>query len=412
MKRFLSLRTNVLACLAILVSQQVGAADRTLTFVYSPNPANPGSNQFINTTRNEGFCIDRPGSCGGQTKSITTGIGRFSDATIVAGSTPSQGVSVKVPAGWHDVEVSNGSERATVRFRITGFSGRHSFDRSVLEITGASNPVDAYDALWVGGSWGYGIAPCGYSANAVFGPREYTFFWSIPESGDFRCGSVNNFDLHGFRFLGHSLRYIVEMPDPQSLPSGRYTGTKTFHYGPGLDFDFGATMNQPNVLNLNFDVVVDHVLEASFPPGSSTAVLQPQGGWLQWLQRGRRPEKLSIDQNFRFSTNNAFKMHIECQYTLGNQCGIQNGSGHQVPVESRVTLPAGINNASGQPANRQLLSPVDKHVFTPTRLVNDSRAKLHFEVGRDDVKDMIDHHSGSKYSGNVTVIWDSDIAAP
>ena len=412
MKGFLSLRSKVLACLAILVSQQVGAADKTLTFVYSPNPANPGSNQFINTTPNQGFCILRPSACRGEEKSIDTTVHRYSNATIVKGSTPEQGVSIKAPAGWHDVEVSNGSERATVRFRITGFSGRHNFNRFVTQITGAPDHPQAHNDLWVGQSWANASSPCATLTAGSSTNTEYTFYWGIPASGDFRCGKVNNFDLESFRFFGHSLRYVVEMPNPQSLPSGRYTGTKTFRYGSGLDFEFGATMNQPDVLNLNFDIVVNHVLEASFPPGSSTAALQPQGGWLQWLQRGRRPEKLSIDQHFRFSTNNAFKMHIECQYTVGNQCGIQNGSGHQVPVESRVTLPAGINNASGQPANRQLLSPVDKHVFTPTRLVNDSRAQLHFEVGRDDVKDMIDHHSGSKYSGNVTVVWDSDIAAP
>ncbi|MDN7140037.1 hypothetical protein KC131_05220 [Pseudomonas sp. JQ170] len=412
MKFFIGLTSKVLACLAILVSQQVGAADRTLTFVYSPNPANPGSNQFINTTPNSGYCSDRPSSCSSGEKSITAGI--TSIRTLIPTPPPSleQGGSFKLPGGWHDIEVSNGSEHAPLRFRITGIKATHQFGQNVLDLTGMGSLEQAHNALWQGGHWANAASPCSFGGTAYITVTFQNFYWNIPASGTSRCGKINNFNLVNFWINNFGFKYVVEMPDPQSLPSGRYTGTKTFSFGPGGDFDFGGVAMAPQVLNLNFDVTVNHVLEASFPPGSSTAALQPQGGWLQWLQRGRRPEKLSIDQHFRFSTNNAFKMHIECQYTVGNQCGIQNGSGHQVPVESRVTLPAGINNASGQPANRQLLSPVDKHVFTPTRLVNDSRAQLHFEVGRDDVKDMIDHHSGSKYSGNVTVVWDSDIAAP
>ncbi|MNJ34544.1 hypothetical protein D3C77_292620 [compost metagenome] len=186
------------------------------------------------------------------------------------------------------------------------------------------------------------------------------------------------YSLDPLTLTGVTYSYELETPAPQSMLSGTYRGSISYSVGRRLDIDYGDyPVYRDSVYTLHFVLVVNHVLDVRFPPGSSTAALQPRGGWLQWLQRGRRPENLSIDQRFRFTTNNAFKMHIECQYTLGNQCGIQNGSGHQVPVESRVTLPAGINNASGQPANRQLLSPVDKHVFTPTPLVADSRAKLH-----------------------------------
>ena len=48
-------------------------------------------------------------------------------------------------------------------------------------------------------------------------------------------------------------------------------------------------------------------------------------------------------------------------------------------------------------------------VFTPTYYVDNGRAALHFDVEREQVKRMIEEHSGSTYSGNVTIIWDSNI---
>ncbi|MCW2271597.1 hypothetical protein [Pseudomonas sp. JUb96] len=241
---------------------------------------------------------------------------------------------------------------------------------------------------------------------------RFEFFWSIPNS-DVDCGKTARFTMGSFRFTGVSYRYEVTAPDPQSMASGRYQGKVTFSVGPGGDIDYGDKV-QPGAttFTVNFDLTVNHVLQATFPPGSDKLDLSPEGGWMQWIQRGRRPEKLSIDQRFNFSTNNDFKMHIECQYPMGTQCGIANENGHQVPVQTHVSFPAGITDASGQAVNRQLLNSVDKHVFQPKQLVSGSRSNLYFEVGRDDVKEMVDHHAGSHYSGNVTVVWDSDIAAP
>ena len=101
-------------------------------------------------------------------------------------------------------------------------------------------------------------------------------------------------------------------------------------------------------------------------------------------------------------------MQLQCQHTVGEQCGIRNESGHLVPVETRVTLPAGITGSSGMAVNRQLLSATNATNFLPSHYVDNGRASLHFEVGRDSVKDMTEH-AGSRYAGNVTIIWDGQI---
>ena len=403
----------LLVCLSV-ASSYATAAENTVTLEFSPNPSNADSNRFINTTENYGICRGRPSSCGPNEKSMRTNITNRTVAPMVAEhANPRDGAVLSVPVGWHDVQVTNGVDVATVRFRVKGFGGRYETTPLVTTIVGHSHAHTAHGLLWHGGRWFTAPSPCTNSGHENAAANYYEFSWNFPTSGSGVCAKTTRHDFNQLYIQMQYIKYEVEGPNPHSMASGEYTGSIDFSYGPGGDFDFGDNLlPSDNLYRVNIIVNVNHVLEAKFPWGTSSLALRPQGGWMQWIQRGRRPEKLSIDQGFQFSTNNAFKMHLECQYPLGNHCGIENGSGHQVPVDTRVTLPMGINDASGQPVNRQLLSPIDKAVFTPTQFVTNSKASLHFEVGRDDVQEMTNNHAGSQYSGDVTVVWDSDILAP
>lgn len=218
-----------------------------------------------------------------------------------------------------------------------------------------------------------------------------------------------NFDIESLGLDVVNIAYELVTPDPLSMAIGTYHGSVDYSVGPGGDFDFGDIL-QPSdsVLTLKFTLSVMHILKVQFPPGADRLSLIPDGGWQQWLHRGRRPEKLFANQSFQFWNSARFKMQLKCDYTVGEQCGIRNESGHLVPVETRVTLPAGVAALSGMPVNRHLLSATHATNFMSTQYVDNGRASLHFEVGRDSVKEMTEH-AGSRYSGNVTIIWDSQV---
>ena len=402
-------RKGILLVFLTMAAQSVLAAERSLTFVYSPDPANPASNSFVDTSAGPGYCPSG--------RRCVSGLGSPGASPITAShATRREGVMFKLPSEWRDVQVTDGVDVKTVKFRLAGFGARVNLP-NVLTVTGSSSLAAAHDALWVGNNWKiYTNSACSTASRSYNDTTaRFEFFWHAPggSAAPAECGKISRFNISNVRYTGAVYSYEVQLPEPQSMASGVYQGSISYSFAPHGDIDYGDKLQYPDsVFTVNLNLTVNHMLVAKFPWGGHTLALRPEGGWMQWIQRGRRPEKLYIDQSFQFSTNNAFKMHLECQYPLGNRCGIQNGSGHQVPVETRVTLPAGINDASGQPVNRQVLSAVDKQVFTPTRMVTDSKASLHFEVGRDEVREMTDNHPGSKYSGNVTVVWDSDILAP
>jgi hypothetical protein len=117
------------------------------------------------------------------------------------------------------------------------------------------------------------------------------------------------------------------------------------------------------------------------------------------------------DQTFNLSASSRFKMQLECQYNGGNECSVyEPASGHAVPVNVFVSLPGGITDASGLPVNRRALSRDGSgtELFMPGYYVDRRPGTLHFEIGREQVEEMLTG-SGKTYRGNVTVIWDSEV---
>lgn len=138
----------------------------------------------------------------------------------------------------------------------------------------------------------------------------------------------------------------------------------------------------------------------------------PQGGWQAWLQRNRRPERLFRDQTFNISVSSRFKMQLDCQYgDGGNECLVREPeSGGAVPLNISVTLPSGLTDAAGQPVSRRplLRDGSGTELFQPGHYVDRKPGVLHFEIAREKVEEMLTG-VGKTYSGNVTVIWSSEI---
>jgi len=153
-----------------------------------------------------------------------------------------------------------------------------------------------------------------------------------------------------------SVSYLMTAPDPLRMETGTYRGSITYSVGPGGDFDFGDNLLPTDTsVTLNFTLDVQHTLRFQFPANSSRIELIPGGGWQQWLNQGRRPQRLWADQGFNISSSTPFSMALQCEYLVGTLCGIRNPTGHTVVVETRLTLPNGLRDASDQPVNRQLL---------------------------------------------------------
>lgn len=162
-----------------------------------------------------------------------------------------------------------------------------------------------------------------------------------------------------------------------------------------------------SLLSLNFTLNVQHTLKVAIPPGGNKVELTPKGGWQQWLQKGRVPEKIYRDQTVLISASSRFKMQLSCEQVMGDTCAISNG-GHEVPVDVLVSMPNGIaNDGDSSAVSRKPLSVATAQVFKSTFHVDNRASSLHFEIQKRHVEQMLSEQGN--YKGNITVIWDSDL---
>jgi hypothetical protein len=80
-------------------------------------------------------------------------------------------------------------------------------------------------------------------------------------------------------------------------------------------------------------------------------------------------------------------------------------------VQLSVSLPNGLTDLSGQPVTRRPLhvGQVNAQEFKPGFYVDRAPGTLHFEVAPYYVDYMIKAGEASKFRGNITVIWDSEV---
>lgn len=304
------------------------AADVAITARFQPDENNPDVNQFRNTTPNEGYCMALPSQC----------VGKFSVGfpNITANfSLPRANVwdsSASQLAGSAD----NPFRRFHEGSQIQGCSdGRNLSFRGTVTSSGARSHAD----LWEGGAFATAPSGCTSAGASEFTSEYYRFFWNF--NSDSECFKVSRYNVPSMYVYGLNFMYELQTPDPLDMSVGNYTGSLNYTIGPNGDFKMGLIAPTDPIMNLNFTLTVHHALRVQFPVNSNLLSLQPQGGWQQWVTNGSNytPPKLMINQPFQQWASTRFKMQVQCQYNVGDDCGIQNSAGDTlVPVKTFVTF--------------------------------------------------------------------------
>lgn len=393
----------------------VGAEVVRLSAEFKPDPSKPNSNEFKNTTPNSGFCERYEAACKGwQIFSIGTQIELQADRAIPARhADPRQGAMFNVPAGWKDVPIfdTHGAESGVVQVRIAGIGGEYRLSERVQQLIGREFPsFIAHSVLWWEGDWMAAPRPCGDSPVGWADDWSFRFFWTTPVEGV--CSKQAVYDIPEFSYKSFDFAYQLRTPNPLKMAPGVYTATTLYTVGPGADFDMGNIMQPTDgAIQLDFTLTVDHVFNIEIPPGGNKVVLVPQGGWQAWLNQGRRPTRLFRDQTFNIWASTPFKMSMECEhYAANSTCALQDDKNNQVPVDVSVSLPSGLSDAERQSVSRRRLrvDGMGTERFEPALYVDRKPGTLHFEVGKSAVEEMLQRDSLG-YSGDITVIWDSQI---
>lgn len=385
----------------------LSAAEVDIRADYSSQVGGAGTARFVNKTPISGYCRYQPAQCQEGRFDIMLPI-RTSTFSIRANEPdPRKGAMMQVTNVWKDVLVTGpGGATERLSFRIDGFGVDYNFHPShVRGLTGIYDLPSAHRAVWGGQDWSSLLPGCRTHGQPIFRESISYTFWKT--TGEL-CAKPNVLDLPNFSYKDFNVSYELVTPNPLTMGSGTYRGSVTYIVGPRMDIDFGdlAIPNDP-IMTFNFILQVNHILQISVPPGTESLQLAPPRGWEPWVGRSVGPDKLWALQNFDISSSGDFKVQLRCQHLMGSQCAIANGSGHQVPVDTQLTLPAGLT-ITGVPVNRQSLSARAPILVNSGRYVNNGRASLDFEVNREGVAEMLKHR-GSTYSGDVTVVWDSNI---
>ena len=409
-------RTAVALCLTggVLAGLHAPSAEAVVQEVralFKPDPANPMLNKFVNTTPPSGLCTTHMANrCNelGIFSLRVPGLTFETDREVLADhADPRQGIMFSLPTNWRDVEVvDSAGDRETVQVRIAGIGGSWNMSwppgLNGWARGGISGP----------NNWRYPPAPCASAGFLINGNAFAQFFWLMPE-GIGACAITPSLSFDNFRYSGFDYVYELRTPNPLTMRTGQYRGSLVYSIGKGMDFDMGDVLI-PSVdsLTLNFTLDVMHALKVEVPPGGNKIELLPQGGWQAWLNQGRKPTRLFRDQNFNVSSSSRFKMQLECQYVIGNTCALSEAdSADLVPLNTSVSLPNGLTDAAGQTVQRRplLLDGSGTELFQPGFYIDRKPGTLHFEITREHVETMLREGVGKTYTGNVTVIWDSEI---
>ena len=414
--QLLSRRAILIGSWLSVSAMEAGAIVLPVTATFNPEPGNPLINEFKNTTPNQGFCRDYPEICRAHNIfSLRSHYGQMSlNGPIEANHADIRaGAMIKTPAAWRNLPVRHREtgEEIMLEVRIAGMGGLYRLSHSVMELTGATDHRVGHRVLW-GGDWGTAPSPCVNIGPHTYSPYNgFRFFWLTPEEQI--CSKQAKFLIPGFGYENFDFTYQLRTPDPMKMSTGIYEGTQVYTIMPGGDFDLGDIVApSDSIIQLDFTLTVEHALKVDVPPGGNQIELVPQGGWQGWLSQGRKPVRLFRDQTFTVSSSSRFKMHLECQYEAGNSCALRDTkSAHLAPLNTFVTLPNGLTDAAGQAVQRRPLhlDGSGTELFQPGFYVDRKPGTLHFEIAREHVESMLSDGVTKTYSGDVTVIWDSEV---
>ncbi|MFM4703414.1 hypothetical protein [Aeromonas bivalvium] len=197
------------------------------------------------------------------------------------------------------------------------------------------------------------------------------------------------------------LGYKLKAPNPLAMENGTYTGKLTLSMGRNQDFDFGAGTYADTQLTVNVTLKVRHQIKIDFPAGGNRVVLQPPGGWHDWIYRGKSNTPSYIDAVLpaRFWVAVPYHASLSCQYlnSRGDGCQIKNDKNdHKVSVQVYGT---GIRNREWP------IYAGKTDIYAYHRILADSSRPFRFVVEKNSVKEMM-KYPGSTYRGDITIIID------
>ncbi|WP_030129579.1 hypothetical protein [Pseudomonas sp. QTF5] len=395
-----------LGLLAALMVPSAQAANQEIRALFQPDPSQPNKNVFINQTPNSGYCAIWPDQCVENNMfSIQLPV-RFESTRPVG---VHEGIPLKVPANWRQLTITNPQtqETETVEVRITGIGSDFILSDTAANLTGEATALEGHHKLWTRGAWVYAAAPCQYSGVGGYTDSTYRFFWKTPVEAT--CSKVAAFTIPSIAFNTLDIAYELRTPNPLGMSSGIYTGSLTYTMGSGGDFSFGAYF-QPDDSNLTLDFALDvqHTLKVDVPPGGEKVVLEPEGGWQQWIDGGRKPARIFRDQRFYLSASSRFKVMMQCASFGGERCRMYGG-GQVMDVTTRLTLPTGITYSGSSVGRFPLRHNVWSGPFEPSQYVDRKAGALHFEVPRDEIERVLQTGQSASLSGSITIIWDSEV---
>ncbi|WP_314924239.1 hypothetical protein [Aeromonas piscicola] len=199
--------------------------------------------------------------------------------------------------------------------------------------------------------------------------------------------------------------FKIKPPSPLEMPNGNYTGSINLSVGPNKDIDLGNGEYEDNQLTIELTLKVQHQIKMEFPPGSDKVVLQPPGGWHDWIYRGKsnQPPYLIAELPYRLSISSDYNVWLNCQYAYGEVCMLNNERlGMQVRLEVIY-----VNKSKEEHPLKHGVKKLFSASLGGPYFINEARSII-FKVQKPALTLMMEH-PGSTYKGNVTLIYDAAI---
>ncbi|HHQ4693158.1 TPA: hypothetical protein ACSPZ4_004028 [Aeromonas veronii] len=198
--------------------------------------------------------------------------------------------------------------------------------------------------------------------------------------------------------------FKIKPPSPLKMPNGNYTGSINLSVGPNQDIDLGNGEYEDSQLTIELTLKVQHQLKVEFPPGSEKIVLQPPGGWHDWIYRGKShtPPYLMAELPYRLWSSSDYNVWLDCEDHVGSACMVGN---------QRLGLSALLEVFYVTKSKKEvaLLNGIKTRFTTSIDgpSINEAHSII-FKI-RGEVLEYLMEYPGYTFKGKVTIIYDAVI---
>ncbi|MFM1661844.1 hypothetical protein [Aeromonas salmonicida] len=385
--------------LVVLLGLPVQAASIDVTAEYKPAAYEVGYGKFINTTP----CLDEPGKTGFWCSTTATAdtpqalsIPIKIDRVVRNNNNLMDAITYQSFIGARDVSLvnSSGGKAHKLKFMLTQIGARM--------MPNINKEAHINDSFWLNTIEG----DCSYSQSTWASALVFEYFYDVNSSNQLNGGKCyhskfkTTFSSKDVSLNRIYLGYKLDTPDPLKMENGVYKGSLVLSIGQNKDLDFGNGTYSDNQLTINFTMTVRHQIKMEFPPGSDKVVLQPPGGWHDWIYRGKshQPPHLIAELPYRLWSSSTYNVWLNCQYPDGEYCMLSNTrTGHKARFD--VIYQNGAKEEF-------VLRAITKKPFIGVS-INAARILI-FKVDKPALTEMM-KSPGSTYKGNVTIIYDAAI---